>query len=142
MRPKSSCASAWNNSSWSAETRWSPWGDCNLSCGGAFGSALRVKDAASLEVIPQFTGCAILLDAYVPGQLGGTGARFNWDLAIRAKEHHRPILLAGGLTPENIRDAVAKVRPYGVDVSSGVESAPGQKNPAKIEAFITAARSA
>ena len=98
--------------------------------------ALRVQDANSLNVIPQFATAGILLDAFVPGQLGGTGARFNWDLAIRAREYGRPIVLAGGLTPENVQDAVAKVRPYGIDVSSGVESEPGRKDPRKLREFI------
>ena len=102
--------------------------------------ALRVKDAASLEAIPRFGKRAILLDAFVPGQLGGSGTRFNWDLAVRAKEHGRPIVLAGGLTPENVQDAIGKVTPYGVDVSSGVESAPGVKDAAKVREFIQRAR--
>ena len=104
--------------------------------------ALRVKDASTVEMIPKFEGCAILLDAFVPGQLGGTGAVFNWELAVRAKEYGKPIILAGGLTPENIRDAVAKVGPAGVDVSSGVEASPGRKDAAKVRAFIERAMGA
>jgi phosphoribosylanthranilate isomerase len=81
-----------------------------------------------------------LLDSFVPGKLGGTGVQFNWKLAVRAKAWGRPILLAGGLTPENIAAAVEEVRPYGVDVSSGVERAPGKKDSEKMRAFIAAAK--
>lgn len=102
--------------------------------------AFRVRDAASLDALPSFPTDAWLLDAYSPDAHGGTGARFNWDLAIEARRHGRPIFLAGGLTPENVGDAVRKVQPFGVDVSSGVEIAPGKKDPAKVRAFIEAAR--
>ena len=74
---------------------------------------------------------AYLLDAYSPGARGGTGEKFNWDLAVEAQKFGKPVFLAGGLTPENVADAVRKVRPFGVDVSSGVESSPGKKDPAK-----------
>lgn len=105
--------------------------------------AFRMKDQSSLQSIQSFSASAFLLDSYVPGQLGGTGAKFNWDLAIQAAALGTPIILAGGLGPDNIRDAVAKVAPYGVDVSSGVESAPGKKDHAKVRAFIeNAARGA
>lgn len=104
--------------------------------------AFRVKDQTSLVSIKNFRACAYLLDSYIPGQLGGTGAKFNWDLAIQAQSFGTPIILAGGLIPENIRDAVSKVAPFGVDVSSGVESAPGKKDHAKVRAFISAARTA
>lgn len=102
--------------------------------------AFRIKDQSSLQSLQHFTASAFLLDSYVPGQLGGTGAKFNWDLAIQAAALGTPIILAGGLVPENIRDAVAKVAPYGLDVSSGVESAPGKKDHAKVRAFIDATR--
>ena len=70
--------------------------------------------------------------------LGGTGEKFNWDLAVAAQKFGKPIFLAGGLTPENVADAVKQVRPFAVDVSSGVESAPGKKDAAKVRAFIEA----
>ena len=103
--------------------------------------AFRVRDAESLQPTKDFPKEAWLLDSYVAGQLGGTGARFNWDLATDAARRHRSVLLAGGLTPENAAEAVRKVRPYGLDVSSGVESAPGKKDAAKVRAFIAAAKS-
>jgi phosphoribosylanthranilate isomerase len=102
--------------------------------------AFRVRDAASLLALPNYPTDAYLLDAYSPDAHGGTGAKFNWDLAIEAKQHGKPIFLAGGLTPENVGEAVRKVQPFGVDVSSGVESAPGQKDHAKVRAFIQAAK--
>jgi phosphoribosylanthranilate isomerase len=102
--------------------------------------AFRVRDAESLLALPNYATDAYLLDAYSPNAHGGTGAKFNWDLAIAAKKHDKPIFLAGGLTPENVAEAVRQVQPFGVDVSSGVESAPGQKDPAKVRAFIQAAK--
>jgi phosphoribosylanthranilate isomerase len=104
--------------------------------------AFRVKDAASLEEIAAYRVDAILLDSYVKGQLGGTGAKFNWDLALEAKKFGKPIFLAGGLTPENVAEAIRLTQPFGVDVSSGVEQAPGKKDPDKVRRFIAAARAA
>ena len=104
--------------------------------------AFRIRDAGSLKQIPEFHTDAYLLDAYSPGARGGTGERFNWDLAIEAQKFGKPVFLAGGLTPENVADAVRKVRPFGVDVASGVESSTGKKDHAKIRAFIAAVRSA
>ena len=102
--------------------------------------AFRIRDAASLQATGAYSGETWLLDSYVAGQLGGTGARFNWDLAVEAVRSRRPVILAGGLTPENAAEAVRQVRPYGLDVSSGVESAPGLKDAAKVHAFIAAAK--
>ena len=102
--------------------------------------AFRVRDAESLEELRRFPTAAFLLDAYSQNGLGGTGEKFNWDLAIEAKKFGRPIFLAGGLTPENVGEAVRKVQPFAVDVSSGVESAPGKKDANKVRAFIQAAR--
>lgn len=82
---------------------------------------------------------AYLLDTHREGLLGGTGETFDWDLAIEAKRHGR-IILAGGLTPDNVSDAVRKVRPYAVDVASGVEERPGKKNIKKVKEFIERAR--
>jgi phosphoribosylanthranilate isomerase len=104
--------------------------------------AFRIRDAESLQALPRYPTDAWLLDAYVPGQPGGTGERLSWDLAVEAAKLGRVVFLAGGLTPENVADAVRRVRPFGVDVSSGVEAAPGRKDPAKVRAFIRAVRSA
>jgi len=68
--------------------------------------------------------------------MGGTGQTFDWELAIQAKALGKPIILAGGLTPANVGDAIRKVRPYAVDVSSGVEAVPGRKDHEKIREFI------
>ena len=71
---------------------------------------------------------------------GGTGERFNWDLAGAAKRLGCPILLAGGLTPDTATEAVAQVSPFGLDVSSGVEAAPGRKDAAKVATFVASAK--
>lgn len=115
-----------------------PWRSCSLKTIKAF----RVRDADSLRVLPDYDTSAWLLDSFVPDKLGGSGATFNWDLAVEAKKLGRPIVLAGGLTPENVADAVRKVQPYAVDVSSGVESAPGKKDTSKVRKFVAAAKAA
>ena len=102
--------------------------------------AFRVKDSESLDQLPDYETDAWLLDSYVKGMPGGTGERFNWDLAVEAERLGRPILLAGGLTPDNAAEAVGQVAPFGLDVSSGVESAPGRKDAAKVAAFIASAK--
>ena len=102
--------------------------------------AFRIRDVESLKEIPNYPTDVYLLDAYSPGARGGTGEKFNWDLAVEAQKFGKPIFLAGGLTPENVADAVRTVRPFGVDVASGVERAPGRKDHAKIRAFIAAVR--
>ena len=101
--------------------------------------ALRVRDAQSLERAADYAVAGLLLDAWVPGTYGGTGHTFNWQLAARVARQ-RPVILAGGLTPENVAEAARAVRPYAVDVSSGVEAAPGKKDPEKVAAFIRAAK--
>ena len=103
--------------------------------------ALRVRGEETLGDLSSWPVSALLLDAWVPDAYGGTGRRFDWPSAVGAAREHR-IVLAGGLTPENVAEAVRTVRPYGVDVSSGVESAPGRKDRGKVAAFIRAARSA
>jgi phosphoribosylanthranilate isomerase len=84
---------------------------------------------------------AVLADAAVPGQHGGTGQQLPWQLLADFRPGV-PLILAGGLTPENVAEAVRIVRPYGVDVASGVEAAPGQKDPEKMRRFIGNAREA
>jgi len=104
--------------------------------------AFRIRDAKTLEELPKYDTSAWLLDSFVAEKFGGTGTKFNWELAKAANELGRPIILAGGLTPDNVAEAVRLVRPFAVDVSSGVESHPGRKAHAKIQAFIQAARKA
>ena len=101
--------------------------------------ALRIKDAASLNGHADYEVSTLLLDVWVPDAYGGTGECFNWDLAA-AVAAERPVILAGGLTPTNVAAAIAKVKPYAVDVSSGVEQFPGKKDHAKVAAFIKAAK--
>ncbi|HOB32948.1 MAG TPA: phosphoribosylanthranilate isomerase [Verrucomicrobiota bacterium] len=104
--------------------------------------AFRVRDADSLNRISEYLTDAWLLDAHSESAPGGTGETFNWALARQAIRYGRPVFLAGGLTPSNVADAVRQVRPFGVDVSSGVESAPGKKDHEKVRQFIQAVRSA
>jgi phosphoribosylanthranilate isomerase len=103
--------------------------------------AVRVRDAAALHELAAYRTDAFLLDAYSPNGRGGTGEKFDWELAIEAAKLGKPIFLAGGLTPENVAEAVRRVNPFAVDVSSGVEVAPGKKDAAKVRAFISAAKS-
>jgi phosphoribosylanthranilate isomerase len=102
--------------------------------------AFRIRDAGSLKDLPKYKTDAWLLDAYSSDTLGGTGGVFNWDLAVEAQKTGRPIFLAGGLTPGNVAEAIRKVQPFGVDVSSGVESSPGKKDHAKVRAFVKASK--
>jgi len=102
--------------------------------------AFRVRDRASLEAVRAYRTDAWLFDAYTPGLPGGTGETFNWNLARQARDWGRPIFLAGGLSPENIAEAIQCARPYGVDVSSGVEAAPGKKDHTRVKTFIEAAK--
>ena len=102
--------------------------------------AFRIRDEASLQSLTNYPAETWLLDAFVDGKLGGTGARFNWALASQAVAKGGRVILAGGLTPENVGEAVRQVKPFGLDVSSGVESTPGNKDAEKVRRFITAAR--
>ena len=104
--------------------------------------AFRVQNLESLAALPSYRTDAWLLDGFAPDKLGGTGVTFDWGLAREARKLGRPIILAGGLTPENVAQAVCQVQPYCVDVSSGVESAPGKKDPAKVRRFVAAAKAA
>ena len=97
--------------------------------------AVRVKDESSVSLMSDYRVSGYLLDTYVKGKMGGTGVAFDWRFAVKAKQYGR-IILAGGLNPDNVGPAVQQVRPYGVDVSSGVEASPGRKDPVKVEAFI------
>lgn len=102
--------------------------------------AFRMRNADSLAALADYQTDAYLLDAHSESSLGGTGEKFNWDLAVAAQEFGKPIFLAGGLTPENVMQAVQQAQPFAVDVSSGVESAPGKKDHAKVKAFIHAVK--
>ncbi len=111
--------------------------------------AFRVKSADDLERIQDYiataiargyTPSAILIDSYIAGEMGGTGHKAPWDL-LAGFDPGLPMILAGGLTPENVADAIRLVRPWGVDVASGVESAPGRKDLGKVRAFVQAVRS-
>lgn len=105
--------------------------------------ALRLRDRGTFLALAEFQEDArvrgFLIDAFSEQAYGGTGQTVDWTLAAEAARS-APIILAGGLTPENVFSAIQQVRPYGVDVSSGVEARPGKKDPAKVKAFIEAAR--
>lgn len=103
--------------------------------------AVRARGDAGYAEALRAPGIEILLDASVPGEKGGTGVRADWALATRVARE-RPLWLAGGLDPMNVADAIARVRPMGVDVASGVERAPGEKDRARLEAFVRAVRAA
>jgi phosphoribosylanthranilate isomerase len=99
--------------------------------------AARVRDAASVRALSVFKTDYHMLDAYVPGRPGGTGERFDWSLAA---DHPGvpPLFLSGGIRPENVAEAIAAVRPFAVDVSTGVEAVPGRKDPDKLERLFGA----
>lgn len=99
--------------------------------------AARVRSGADIQALSAFHTDFHLLDSYVPGVRGGTGETFVWELA-REHRGHVPMILSGGLTPENVGDAIAAVHPFAVDVASGVEFSPGRKDPARLEAFAQA----
>ena len=110
--------------------------------------AFRLRSASDLDLMePVLSACtpsAVLLDAYHEHRLGGTGITFDWGLACEAQTRFGiRVILAGGLTPENVAEAIRQVGPFAVDVSSGVESStPGRKDHARLKAFILAVRSA
>ncbi len=103
--------------------------------------ALRLQDRGSLLALAEYKGRmavrGFVVDAFSSDTYGGTGQTVDWTLA-REVAKSAPILLAGGLTPNNVQEAIQQVQPYGVDVSSGVEESPGKKDPAKIRAFTQA----
>jgi len=103
--------------------------------------ALRVRGEEDIHNISSLNVAALLLDTYKKGQIGGTGEVFDWALALKALgKSNRPIILSGGLTPDNVAEAVKRVRPYAVDVSSGVEKSPGIKDSGLVESFIRRAK--
>ena len=101
--------------------------------------AFRVRDGADLAEMERYRATAYLLDTYVAGQPGGTGRPFDWKLAAQAGQVG-PIIVAGGLTPDNVAQAIRTARPWAVDVSSGIEATPGRKDHAKLRRFMAAAK--
>jgi len=104
--------------------------------------AIRVKDRESLSLIEECPADVFLRDAYKSNVYGGTGKGFDRMLAIVAKEYGRRIIVAGGLTPDNVRNVIKEIAPYAVDVSSGIESSPGKKNVELMEEFMREVRKA
>ena len=100
--------------------------------------AFQLKDESSLEKIMPYCGKAkaFLFDTYSKDKKGGTGQTFDWALAIRGKELGVPVILSGGLTPANIEKAITTVRPYAVDVNSGIEESPGKKDPVLMKELV------
>jgi phosphoribosylanthranilate isomerase len=110
------------------------------SFGMPYLKAFKIRGMESLDALKDYQdAAAFLLDTYSDKEMGGTGVAFNWDIAVAAKPYGR-IILAGGLTPDNVAEAVRKVGPYAVDVSSGVEALKGKKDPEAVRKFILAAR--
>ena len=101
--------------------------------------AFRIKDMQSVKKISSFQVSGFLLDTFSENLHGGTGKVFDWNLVLPAKKFG-PVIMAGGLTPNNVQQAVRQVRPYGVDVCSGVESEPGIKDHKKVRAFLKNAK--
>lgn len=101
--------------------------------------SFRVEDESVLEIIPRYKASAYLLDSYHATLKGGTGQSFDWEIAKKAIRFG-PVILSGGLSSVNVGQAVNRVKPYAVDVSSGVESEPGKKDHEKLRAFLKAAK--
>ncbi len=101
--------------------------------------AFRIRDESSLTEVARYRDAvqALLLDTYKKGRVGGTGETFNWNLARQAQAYG-PIIMAGGLTPANVAQAIAAAQPAAVDVASGVEALPGKKDQEKLRAFFAA----
>lgn len=95
----------------------------------------RIGNDFDVSSVGTYMECtdAFLLDTYVDGQEGGTGKVFNWDIAVEIVKLGHPVLLSGGLNPDNAADAIAKTRPFGIDISSGLEGSPGKKDFNKID---------
>src|SRR2546428_789456 len=114
---------------------------CNSSRGPLQSAPMvKVKICGNTNLDDAMAAVQAGVDAFIEGKPGGTGVTIDWDLAAQA-QMLGPIILAGGLTPDNVLEAVRQVRPYAVDVTSGVEASPGKKDHAKVRAFITNAKS-
>ncbi len=124
----------------------SPWPGERFTPAGHV-AAFRVRTAEDVAAIHAVLGAAsrkpmaVLIDSFVPGAMGGTGHKAPWEL-LAGQDFGVPLILAGGLTPENVAEAIRFVNPWGVDVASGVESSPGRKDAAKMRDFVQAARAA
>ncbi|MFN3533055.1 MAG: phosphoribosylanthranilate isomerase [Candidatus Brocadia sp.] len=101
--------------------------------------AFRIREEDDLKLLANYKPHAFLLDSYVKGVMGGSGVSFRWEIASQAHKYGK-IILSGGLTPENVRQAIHIVKPYAVDVSSGVESSPGKKDKVLMKRFIMNAK--
>lgn len=101
--------------------------------------AFRINEEDDLKLLANYKSHAFLLDSYVKGVMGGTGVPFKWEIARQAHKYGT-VILSGGLTPENVREAIHIVQPYAVDVSSGVESSPGKKDKVLMKRFIMNAK--
>lgn len=104
--------------------------------------AMGIKTACDIEAVGEFRTDAVLLDAYAPKVFGGTGETFDWGLGLKFKEEFPdvPVILAGGITPENASSAVSQVRPAAIDVASGAEISPGVKDFEKVRKLLAACR--
>jgi len=111
---------------------------CN-QFGRTWWKAFRLKEEKDLESIKPYESSIFLVDAFVEKAFGGTGVVSNWDLAVKAKQYGN-LILSGGLKPDNIELAIRTVRPYAVDVASGIEQSPGVKDRHKMEEFILRAK--
>jgi phosphoribosylanthranilate isomerase len=109
--------------------------------GAPLWQVVRITGPESLPGMPSRAAAAVLLDAHIEGH-GGGGRRFDWALVPWVRAWRLPVWLAGGLTPENVGEAIARAAPDGVDVASGVESSPGVKDAARVAAFVAAVRAA
>jgi phosphoribosylanthranilate isomerase len=103
--------------------------------------AARIRSGADIQALATFHTDYHLLDSYLPGKPGGTGRTFSWEIAS-AHRGPAPVILSGGLSPENVGEAISVVHPFAVDVASGVELEPGRKDSGKMEAFVDAVRAA
>lgn len=104
--------------------------------------AIHIRSFSDISSLGGLRVDAVLMDTYSVSDFGGTGETFDWRIAREGNEKINQLILAGGLNPENVAEAIRIVRPYAVDVASGVESSPGKKDPKKIEAFIRNAKNA
>lgn len=104
--------------------------------------AFRVSAEFDVESVDRYNVDAVLLDSFSTMEYGGTGNTLDWNIAAKAAARFSDVYLAGGLTPDNVALAIRKVKPYSVDVASGVESSPGKKDPIKVATFIKSAKEA